>query len=264
MAGAHELVAITRRPSARLVECELTYRDREPIDVGAALRQHEAYCQALEACGAQVERLAADERFPDGVFMEDTAVVLDEVGVVSMPGALSRRGEVEVMSDVLGRYREVRRLTLPATLEGGDVLRIGREIYVGQSSRTNAAGAEGLRDAVAAFGYTVIPVPVAGSLHLKTAGTALDDETILANTDWVDPAAFKGKRVLAADPAEPWAGNALRVDGAVLMDAACPRTMEMVSRAGYKVAGVDISEFVKAEAGLTCLSLVFKRQSSAD
>src|SRR5690349_8994336 len=110
---AADLIAITRMPSVRLVDCELTYRDREPIDVDAAIRQHDAYCAALENAGARVERLPADDQFPDGVFMEDTAVVLDEIAVVSMPGALSRRGEVESVGAVLGKYRQVERLALP-------------------------------------------------------------------------------------------------------------------------------------------------------
>lgn len=252
-------VAITRLPSARLNECELTFLDREPIDIAAALNQHDAYCRALETAGAQVERLPADDRYPDGVFMEDTAVVLDEIAVISMPGALSRRGEVEAVGDILGRYRPLARLALPATLDGGDVLRVGRQIYVGRSSRTNAAGAEALARAVEPYGYRVTPVPVGGSLHLKTACTALDDETILANPAWVDTAIFKGKRILPIDPAEPWAGNTLRIAETLLMDAASPRTMALVSSGGYSVVGVDISEFAKAEAGLTCLSLVFRR-----
>ena len=254
-----DLIAITRLPSARISECELTYLEREPIDFEAALGQHAAYCRALEGCGAAVEQLAADERYPDGVFVEDAAVVLDEIALIAMPGAASRQGEATSMGDILEQYRPLERMALPATLDGGDVLRVGRRLYVGQSTRTNAAGAEWLARMAEPHGYTVIPVPVGGSLHLKTACTALDEETILANPDWVDTRVFDGMRILCVEPGEPWAGNVLRIGETVLMNAGSPRTADNVRAAGYPVAGIDISEFGKAEAGLTCLSLVFRR-----
>jgi dimethylargininase len=250
-------VAIVRAPSSRLNECELTYIDRDPINIVAASAQHAAYCKILEACGAQVECLPASDDSPDSVFVEDTALVLDEIAVLCMPGAKSRRGEIDLIREVLSKHRPIFEIALPATIDGGDVLRVGRQLYVGRSTRTNLAAVQALREAVEPYGYKVMPVDISGSLHLKTACTALDDDTMLANPPWVNSGQFHAKRVLFVADDESWAANTLRVGETVLMNSQCPHTMALVSAAGYRVRAVDISEFLKAEAGLTCMSLVF-------
>jgi dimethylargininase len=196
---------------------------------------------------------------PDSVFVEDAAVVLDEAAVLTRPGAASRRAEPDQLAPVLSAHRPLLRLAAPATLDGGDVLRVGGTLYAGLSPRTNAAGIDALRALAAPLGYAVVPVAVRDCLHLKTACTALDPHTLLANPAWVDTAPFAGFNVIPVDPAEPWAANVLRVGAARLASAAYPRTLEQLARHGCSVTPVDLSEFAKAEAGPTCLCLVFDR-----
>ena len=253
------IVALTREPARALDGCELTYREREPIDPEAAAAQHRGYCDALRACGASVVTLPALDELADSVFVEDTAVVLDEVAVLTRPGVESRRGEVRLMEPEVARLRPVVRVGPPATLEGGDVMRLGRTLYVGLSPRTNAEGADCLRRLVAPHGYEVVTVEPRGCLHLKTGCSALDDETVLVNPEWVDPVLFRGSEVVAVDAAEPWAANVLGVGGSVCVSAAFPRTAELLAARGRDVRAVEVSEFAKAEGGLTCMSLLFRQ-----
>ena len=250
-------VALTREVPRSIVRCELTHRARKPIDHARAVAQHRAYCQALEELGLRVLRLPADERFPDCCFVEDAAVILDEVAVLAMPGAESRRGEVAAVEEALRPYRPVERLALPATLDGGDVLRIGRRLWVGRSSRTNEAGIDALAAAAAPFGYAVAGVDFRGCLHLKSAVTALDEETVLVNPGWAE-AGRLGCRTVTVDPGEPEAANVLRVGGELWGHSGHPRTLDLLESRGYRVRRLDVSEFVKAEAGLTCKSLLFR------
>ena len=253
------IVALTREPARALDACELTYRGREPIDAAAAAAQHRGYCEALRACGASVITLPAVDELPDSVFVEDTAVVLEEVAVLTRPGVGSRRGEVVLIEPEVARLRGVVRVEAPATLEGGDVLRLGRTLYVGLSPRTNAEGAAALRRLAAPHSYEVVTVEPRGCLHLKTGCSALGEEAVLVNPDWVDAAVFRGREVVAADASEPWAANVLSVGRSVCVSAAFPRTAETLAGLGYDVREVEVSEFAKAEGGLTCMSLLFRR-----
>lgn len=253
------IVALTRGPARALDACELTYRGREPIDAAAAAAQHRGYCEALRACGARVVTLAAAAELPDSVFVEDTAVVLDEVAVLTRPGVESRRGEVGLIEPEVARLRPVVRVGPPATLEGGDVLRLGRTLYVGLSPRTNAEGADALRRLAAPHGYEVVTVEPRGCLHLKTGCSALDEEAVLFNPDWVDASVFRGREAVPVDASEPWAANVLRVNASVCVGAAFPRTAGMLAARGYDVRAVQVSEFAKAEGGLTCMSLLFRQ-----
>src|SRR5918912_1911804 len=158
------IVALTREPARALDACELTYREREPIDAAAAAAQHRGYCEALRACGARVVTLPPSDELPDSVFVEDTAIVLDEVAVLTRPGVESRRGEVGLIEAEVARLRPVVKVLPPATLEGGDVLRLGRTLYVGLSPRTNASGADSLRRLVAPHGYAVVAGEARGCL----------------------------------------------------------------------------------------------------
>jgi dimethylargininase len=237
--------------------CELTHLAREPIDAARAARQHRAYRRALEECGARVVALPALDEMPDSVFVEDTAIVLDELAVITSPGVRSRLGEVRAIEPEVARLRAVERISPPATIEGGDVLRVGRKIYVGLSPRTNTEGVAALRSLVAPHGYEVLAVELRGCLHLKSGCTAIDDGTILANPEWIDADAFRDYEMVAVHAAEPWAANTLRVGAGLCVGAAFPRTAEMLSRRGYDVRAVDTSEFAKAEGGLTCMSLLF-------
>src|SRR5215467_9987755 len=180
------MIAWVREVARSLAQCELTFLDREPIDVGRALRQHQRYAEELRALGCQIEWLPPLPQQPDGVFVEDTAVLVAELAVVTRPGAAARRGEVESVATVLARHLPVVRIEAPATLEGGDVLRIGRTFYVGTSGRTNREGVEQLAAALAPHRYGVCAVPMRGCLHLKSACTAIAPGRLLANPEWVD------------------------------------------------------------------------------
>jgi dimethylargininase len=186
------------------------------------------------------------------------AVVLDEVALLTMPGAASRRREMAAVEAALADFRPLERTALPATLEGGDVLRVGRTLFVGRSPRTNEAGIARLAAVAEPLGYRVRPVTVTGCLHLKSAVTALDHQRLLANPRWLDMSAFTGMSVVAVDPEEPAAANVLRVAGLVIAHPGFPRTLDRVAALGYGVRPLDVSEFLKAEAALTCKSLLFR------
>ena len=251
------LLALTRTPAAALQSCELTYLARQPIDIEQALQQHGAYCTALEANGVRVIRLPAVEDLPDSVFVEDTALVFDEVAVLTPMGNAARESEPALIAPYLAQFRRVEHIRLPAHLEGGDVLVIDRQVFVGLSPRTNQAGVLALRDILTPYGYEVISVAVTGCLHLKTGCTALDPQTVLINPAWVAASAFSAYRQLIVPAEEEWGANVLRLNDVLIMSAAFPRTKDLVESYGYKVVSVDITEFSKAEAGLSCMSLIF-------
>lgn len=255
------LLAITHPPSKRIGQCQLTYVSRAPIDYHRAVRQHEVYCQTLEECGAAVRRLDGNFEMPDCAFVEDTAVVLDELAVLASMGVASRRAETALIGTELARYRELQRIPPPGTIEGGDVLQLGRTLLVGRSPRTNDEGIRAFDGIVRRFDYRVIRVPVRGCLHLKTACTALDDETLLLSSRWLQPKALAGYRVVEVDEDEPWAANVARVGGRLCLSAAHPRTARKIEAMGFQVTTVDLSEFAKAEAGPTCLSILLNVES---
>lgn len=258
-------IAITRAVSPTIVDCELTHLAREPIDVALATAQHEGYEELLRSLGATVVRARATPTMPDAVFVEDTAVVLDEVAILTRPGAVSRRPETETIGALLASYRPVQAMSAPATLDGGDVLRMGRRLYVGRvrgaQGRTNESGIEQLGDLVAPFGWQIVPVEIAGCLHLKSAVTALGDDLVLLNPSWVAPSAFEHCEILAVDDREPHAANALRIRDAIVYPAHFPRTLERLTARGLRVATVASTELAKAEGGVTCCSLVFEVES---
>lgn len=249
--------AITRTPSRTLGNCELTHVTRASIDLDLALREHEGYRRALMDLGADVVLLPPLDELPDATFVEDVAVVLDRVAVITRPGSPVRQRECEPLATVLSGSFPLERLGPPATLDGGDVLRIDDVLYVGQSTRTNHAGLKALAHAVLDHGYRVKAVRVQGALHLKTATTYLGRDTLLANPAWVDMERWTGFRVIEVDPTEPFAANALSLGGALIMASEHPRTIRRVEAAGFAVHAVEMSEYSKAEAGVTCLSLVF-------
>ncbi len=250
--------AIVRGVSPSLARCELTYLEREPIDLGRAVAQHVAYVELLRGLGLDVVEIPADDALPDACFVEDAAVVLDEAALLTMPGAASRRGERPAVAEALGRFRRLESAELPATVEGGDVLRVGFTVFVGRSPRTNEAGLARLRAFAEPHGYAVVPVEVTGCLHLKSAVTALDDDRLLANPRWVDLGPFAGFDVVEVAPEEPGAANVLRVDGALVAHPGFPRTIERIAALGYAPRLLDVSEFLKAEAALTCKSLLVR------
>jgi dimethylargininase len=257
MSERHHTRAILRAFSPALGRCELTFIERRPIDASLAAAQHLAYQHALERAGIDVEVLSAEEDLPDAAFVEDIAVVLDEVAIVTRPGSAARRREARAVARVLSRYRGLHSIRAPGTLDGGDVLRIGRECFVGLSARTNEHGIEQFARIVGEYGYGVDTVPVNGCLHLKTAVTALSEEIVLINPRWTDASRFGHLRQIEVPADEPFAANALVVNGAVHLSASWPVTQQRVQDNGVPVNILDVSEFEKAEAGLTCLSLIF-------
>lgn len=250
------LIAFTRAVPPAITRCELTHLDRDPIDPARAVAQHGRYEEALAALGCTVRRLAPEPGLPDSVFVEDAAFVLPEVAVLARPGAASRRAEVASVAEALRPYRRLAAVEAPGTLDGGDVLAVGDRLYIGRSARTNDEAIQQVRALVAPFGYTVVAVPVTGCLHLKTAVTLVADGTVLLNPAWVDPAPFDGLTCIPVSPAESFAANAVRVGDAVLFPSAFPHTRRRLEDAGLAVRTVDASELAKAEAGLTCCSLL--------
>ncbi len=256
--GSGRLRAITHLPSPNIDRGERTFVDANPIDGRLALRQHERYCDALRACGADVIMLDANRDLPDCVFVEDTAIVLDEIAVMMSMGAESRRKEVEAVEAALRPFREIAQVSLPATIDGGDVVRSGRSLYVGASPRTNAEGIRALRDLVGRYGYSVTAVPVRECLHLKTACSALPDGRFLVNAEWIDVSPLPEGSLLPVPEAEPWAGDVLAIDSNIIASDAFPETLRLLEAAGFGVLPVSVTEFAKAEGGVTCMSLVFR------
>ena len=257
------MTALTRAVSPTLEACELTWLPRERIDIRKAIAQHDAYERALTELGLHVISLPAEPDLPDATFVEDPLVVVDEVAIVTRMGAASRRPESESLARAIAPFRSVRRLREPATLEGGDVMRIGRDVFVGLSSRTSEAGIAQLSAELEPFGYRVHPVQVPGCLHLKSACCSLGDGKILANPAWLNPAPLHEYRIIEVPEDEPAAANVLRIGDTVLMPACFPHTAEILLREGFTIKTVDISELIKAEAAVTCSSVIFETREDA-
>lgn len=251
------LIAITRDVSSSMADCQLSFVERQVIDLERAHAQHLAYQQALTAAGCQVHTLPALDHMPDAVFVEDVALVLDEVAIMTRPGAACRRAEGESVATALSSWRRIEHIEAPATLDGGDVLRLGRTLYVGASARSNDAAIEQLRKLLSRWDYRVVQVPMKDCLHLKSAVTAVDDCTLLVNRAWVDLQAFAGYRQIDVDPAEAHAANVLRIGQTLIYPSCFPRTSARLRAAGATVFEVDVTELQKAEGAVTCCSLVF-------
>jgi dimethylargininase len=250
--------AITRAVSPRMNDCELSYIDRVEIDIENAQAQHGAYEDCLRAMGIEVISLPAEPGMPDSVFVEDPAIVLDEIAVITRPGAASRREEGATLAAALVNFRPFRPITAPATLEGGDVMRVGKTLYVGASARSNAEGISQLAEILRPFDYSVKSVEVRGCLHLKSGCTYLGAGVVLANRNWIDASPLEGLITVDVAADEPCAANVLTLDNAALMPDCFPNTAAIVESLGWKVRVVDISELRKAEAGVTCSSLIFR------
>ena len=249
-------IAITRAISPALADCELTYLERVPIDVERARAQHRAYEEALMEAGYLVERLDTSPQMPDSVFVEDIAIVFDELAIVTRPGAESRRQETPAVAEALAAYRTLHAIQPPATVDGGDILVAGRTVVVGRSSRTNEAAVGQMRQILEPLGYVVYDTVVRGCLHLKSAVTSLGDDLLLVNPDWIDRDAFSRFRTVEVDPSEPAAANALRLHDRVIFSSSYPKTAERIARAGCRLHLVGASELAKAEGAVTCCSLI--------
>lgn len=266
--------ALCRAVSPAIADCELSFIGREAIDVEKARKQHADYVAALQSLGVQVHQLPAEPTLPDSVFVEDTVLLFDELAVMTRPGALSRRAEVAGIEAAFRKYRSVvAHITEPGTIDGGDVLRIGKRVFVGLSQRSNQAAITQLAGLLAPFEYSVIAVPMQNCLHLKSAVTALSDDLVLINPDWVDAGYFSDYRQIGVAESEPHAANVVRITSAasiastssataatnesILMPSNFPETKALVQAAGFTVHTVDVSELQKAEGAVTCCSVLF-------
>jgi dimethylargininase len=251
------LVAVTRAVSAGLAACELTYQPRVPIDIERARAQHRAYEQTLAAAGYRVDQLDADASIPDSVFVEDTAIVFDELALITRPGAESRRRELPAIAAALTPYRELATIEAPGTIDGGDVLVAGRRVFVGRTTRTNDAAVIQMRRLLEPRGYTVISTELRGEcLHLKSAVTAIDDDRLLVNPAWIDADAFAAFTLVSVAAEEPSAANVLRLADRLVAAAEYPRTADRLAQLGMRLELVAAGELAKAEGAVTCCSLI--------
>lgn len=249
-----------RTISRSLADCELLHLPREKFDVQLAAEQHTNYVTALQDAGLTVTVLPEEPELPDACFVEDTAIILNEVAVLCRLGVSSRSGEPARMEHHLSRFRPLERICAPGTIEGGDVLRIEKTLYVGSSTRTNVEGIQQLTRIGSRHGYKVVSVSVSGCLHLKTAVTSPRKDLLLVNPNWVEVGHFRGFEILTVPAAEPWGANTLPISDLVLVLKSCPRTVDLLFSKGLDVRQIDISELQKAEAGLTCLSLLLRHE----
>jgi dimethylargininase len=271
------LVAFTRSVPASIQKCELTHLTREPIDYARAVAEHDQYEAALRRLGCRVERLPDAPDLPDSVFVEDAAVVFDDLAVIARPGARSRRPEVDAMAAALRPHRPLAFIEAPGTLDGGDILvasfpqragtRVGGpggKVFAGISGRTNDEGVGQLAALVGPHGFEVISIPVTGCLHLKSAVTVaclppLGGRASLAiNPEWVDVSHFDGFELIEVDPSEPAAGNVLRIGEHLLCAAEHPKTRRRLEAHGLVTLSVPAGELAKAEGGVTCCSVLLR------
>jgi dimethylargininase len=248
---------MTRAVSPAIVNCELTFMTRQPIDLAKAEEQHRAYQRLLEKLGPRVISLPAEPALPDSMFVEDPAIVLDELAIIFPLGTESRRPEAASIAQALAKFRKLACVNLPGTVEGGDILRVGRRLFAGLSSRTNAEGIRQLASILAPYGYEVVSSGVAGCLHLKSAVTYIGRNTLLANRACFDIKPFSAFEWIDVAPEEPHAANALAIGATVILPASFPLTRARLEARGFDVTPLDISELQKAESGLTCSSLLF-------
>ncbi|MFN8401425.1 MAG: arginine deiminase family protein [Anaerolineales bacterium] len=251
-------LAITRHISSRFNECEITHIERTPINLNIARSQHEAYVHALAEVGCQVVELPEETDLPDSVFVEDTAFILPEAAVITRPGADSRKSEVASIIPVISPYRPLLHVAAPATVDGGDVLVVGKQIFVGMSTRSNREAVEQLNALLEDYGYQVWGVELRDCLHLKTAVTRVNDQTLLINKAWVDPSNFPGYDLIEIDASEPFAANCLPVRGRIIYPITFPKTQKRLEDRGYSIVPVDLGELAKAEGAVTCCSLIIE------
>ncbi len=248
--------ALTRAVSPKLAGCELTHLERQPIDIDKAIKQHHNYEKALKRLGYSVKRIPPAPELPDGVFVEDTAVVFPEMAIITRPGAPSRRPETDSMAAVLKEYRELRFITSPGTVDGGDVFTLGKRVYIGLSTRTNEEGIKQFKKHLEPFGYKTDAIKVTGCLHLKTAVAHVEDNLLYINPNWLSPEHFDGYHCEPVHPSEPYGANIIQKNNIALCPAAFPHSIEWLDSKGYNVIFLDQSEMAKAEAGLTCSSVL--------
>jgi dimethylargininase len=250
-------LAITRKPG-RTFGNGITTANLGAPDIDLACAQHAQYVAILKDCGLNVIDLEADENFPDGCFVEDTALITPEFAVITNPGAASRRGETTSIIPVLEQYRPLKFLAPAVTLDGGDVMLIGQTFYVGISARTTLAATSALQEIVAPYGYTVVPLIVKDILHLKTGVCYVGDNTVVATRQFAHYPELQGYEIIETLPEEEYAANCLRINDQLVMAAGFPELQRKLLQLGLPVREVEMSEFQKMDGGLTCSSLLLQ------
>ncbi|MCG8337076.1 MAG: arginine deiminase family protein [Proteobacteria bacterium] len=249
--------AIVRKPGLSIIR-GITTADLSTPDFSKAMIQHDAYVDALRYCGLEVTVLDADEDHPDSVFVEDTAIVTDQLAVITRPAPESRQSEIISMGKTIDKmFKDVRKIEAPGTLEGGDVMRIGSRFYIGLSGRTNKEGAQQLIINLEDYGYEACTVKMDELLHLKTGVSTLGDKTILVDPELASEEQFKPYQHIKVESAESYAANCIRVNDFILFAQGYPITKQKLVEAGFKLIELDMSEFRKLDGGLSCLSLRF-------
>jgi dimethylargininase len=251
------LIAMTRAVSPSIDRCELEHLQRQTIDFEQAQRQHHQYESCLRELGCMIHRLPAEPDLPDSVFVEDTAIVLDELAIITRPGADSRKPETISIAKALENYRKLHYIQSPGTIDGGDVLKIGKTIYIGLSGRTNQNAIDQIRVLVEPYGYGVTAVHMTGCLHLKSAVTQVTPDTLLVNKRWFDNNAFPDMRLLDVAASEPYGANSLLIGDRLIYPSNYPETAIRLASLGIRIMTVDVSELIKAEGAVTCCSVVF-------
>jgi len=249
--------ALVRPPGRAFAEALTTQDPRPTIDVALAQEQHRVYAEVLRAVGLEVLVLKPDERHPDGCFVQDLAVIFGDLAVICRPGAPSRRGEEATVQEVLSAHKRIAQIEPPGTLEGGDVMRVGRRLFVGLSERTNRSGKAQLRDLVEPLGASVVPIPVEDGLHLMSACAYLGRGVLLAAGSRAGLPEFLGLDVIFVPQEEAYGANCLAVGDQAILPEGCPRLQAALKKRGFRVWTVAMSEFAKADGGVTCLSLLW-------
>lgn len=251
-------IAITREISSRFNECEITHIERTPINLDIARQQHIEYTRALSQLGCKVIELPEEPDLPDSVFVEDAAFILPEVAVITRPGADSRKSETESIARAISPYRRLIHVTSPATIDGGDVLVLGKNIYIGLSTRSSITAVNQLQSQLDEFGYTVTGIKLSDCLHLKTAVTRINDQSLLINPKWVDATIFEDYDLIEVASEEPFAANCLPIQETIIYPSSFPKTQKKLEKKGIQILNVNLEELAKAEGAVTCCSLIIE------
>jgi len=247
--------AIVRRPCENMVQGISNGKQGVP-DYSIATEQHNQYIQALEKCGLQVTILEKNNTFPDSVFIEDTAVLTREVAIVTNPTPKSRKEEVAgIISTLKQHYKTIEYIAAPGTLEGGDIMHVGDTFYIGRSARSNDDGIRQFKKIVTKHGYNPVTVELPDILHLKTGVSYLGNNVLLITEQLKDNPAFSSFKKIIAEEPEAHAANSLNINGNILIPKGCPSTLKKIENEVFNVTELDISEFMKLDGGLSCMSL---------
>jgi dimethylargininase len=249
--------AIARKPGKNFARGLTAAVSVTPPRYELLLQQHETYLETLMSCGLEVTILDPLPDYPDAYFVEDTAVVTPDVGVITNPGAATRNGEEESMAPVLAGFRKIERILAPGTVDGGDVLQVGSHFFIGLSERTNKEGAGQLGRILESFGNTWATVEVGAGLHFKSSVNYVGQNTLLVTPDFAEHAEFRGYEKIVLENAEAYAANTLLVNEHLLIPAGFPATRQKLEALGFKIIELETSEVRKMDGGLTCMSIRF-------